>query len=127
MLRARCDAAQALHKYKQKRKNLCFTKKIRYESRKQLAQARPRVKGQFVRMTPNQAPAGGGEENAPAQAADAAEALLLAAAEKGDLQYEDTTAIGQEVCLSSLDILPHSASSCIGLVPLIFFAQQILG
>ena len=42
---------QALHKYKQKRKNLNFTKKIRYESRKQLAQARPRVKGQFVRMT----------------------------------------------------------------------------
>lgn len=30
--------------------NLCFTKKIRYESRKQLAQARPRVKGQFVRV-----------------------------------------------------------------------------
>lgn len=29
--------------------NLCFTKKIRYESRKQLAKARPRVKGQFVR------------------------------------------------------------------------------
>ena len=44
---------QALHKYKQKRKNLNFTKKIRYESRKQLAQARPRVKGQFVRMTPS--------------------------------------------------------------------------
>ena len=43
---------QALHKYKQKRKNLNFTKKIRYESRKQLAQARPRVKGQFVRMMP---------------------------------------------------------------------------
>ena len=31
--------------------NLNFTKKIRYESRKQLAQARPRVKGQFVRIT----------------------------------------------------------------------------
>lgn len=30
--------------------NLCFTKKIRYESRKQLANARPRVKGQFVRV-----------------------------------------------------------------------------
>ena len=30
--------------------NLCFTKKIRYESRKQLAKARPRVKGQFVRV-----------------------------------------------------------------------------
>lgn len=42
--------AQALHKYKQKRKNLNFTKKIRYESRKQLAQARPRVKGQFIRL-----------------------------------------------------------------------------
>ena len=35
--------AQALHKYMQKRKNLCFTKKIRYESRKQLAQARRRL------------------------------------------------------------------------------------
>jgi hypothetical protein len=30
--------------------NLNFTKKIRYESRKQLAQARPRVKGQFIRL-----------------------------------------------------------------------------
>lgn len=30
--------------------NLCFMKKIRYESRAQLAQARPRVKGQFVRV-----------------------------------------------------------------------------
>lgn len=46
--------AQALHKYKQKRKNLNFTKKIRYESRKQLAQARPRVKGQFVRLQPGE-------------------------------------------------------------------------
>ena len=36
--------------------NLCFTKKIRYESRKQLAQARPRIKGQFVRV-----PVGGSE------------------------------------------------------------------
>ena len=30
--------------------NLCFTKKIRYESRKQLANARPRVRGQFVKI-----------------------------------------------------------------------------
>ena len=31
--------------------NLCFTKKIRYESRKQLAQARPRIKGQVRTCT----------------------------------------------------------------------------
>lgn len=30
--------------------NLCFTKKVRYKSRKQLANARPRVRGQFVRV-----------------------------------------------------------------------------
>jgi hypothetical protein len=99
--------AQALHKYKQKRKNLCFTKKIRYESRKQLAQARPRIKGQFVRVAaaasagdpaadasagapvaaPGGAPVAGGppDERAPAvvaappfAAAAAAEAAVLA-------------------------------------------------
>lgn len=65
---------QALHKYKQKRKNLCFTKKIRYESRKQLAQARPRVKGQFVRMAPGAAGDGDGDAEAAAEA-DAVEML----------------------------------------------------
>lgn len=44
--------------------NLCFTKKIRYESRKQLAQARPRIKGQFVRM-----PSGGEADLAEVAAA----------------------------------------------------------
>jgi len=63
--------AQALHKYKQKRKNLCFTKKIRYESRKQLAQARPRIKGQFVRVA---AAASAGDP-----AADASAGALVAA------------------------------------------------
>ena len=41
--------AAALDKYRQKRKTLCFSKKIRYASRKQLAEARPRIKGQFVK------------------------------------------------------------------------------
>ncbi|GAX77770.1 hypothetical protein CEUSTIGMA_g5213.t1 [Chlamydomonas eustigma] len=41
--------AMALDKYRKKRKNLKFAKTIRYESRKQLAQSRPRIKGQFVK------------------------------------------------------------------------------
>ncbi|KAL2539471.1 Two-component response regulator-like APRR1 [Abeliophyllum distichum] len=39
----------ALMKFKQKRKERCFDKRIRYVNRKQLAERRPRVKGQFVR------------------------------------------------------------------------------
>lgn len=39
----------ALFKYRQKRKELCFDKKIRYVNRKRLAERRPRVRGQFVR------------------------------------------------------------------------------
>jgi len=66
---------QALHKYKQKRKNLCFTKKIRYESRKQLAQARPRVKGQFVRMAPGAA--GEGENDGDTEAAAEADVVEM--------------------------------------------------
>ena len=41
--------AAALDKFRQKKKTLCFSKKIRYASRKQLAEARPRIKGQFVK------------------------------------------------------------------------------
>lgn len=41
----------ALHKFRQKRKDRCFDKKIRYVSRKRLAEQRPRVRGQFVRQT----------------------------------------------------------------------------
>uniref|UniRef100_A0A5B7AAQ9 Putative two-component response regulator-like APRR5 isoform X1 n=2 Tax=Davidia involucrata TaxID=16924 RepID=A0A5B7AAQ9_DAVIN len=40
----------ALTKFRLKRKDRCYEKKIRYESRKKLAVQRPRVKGQFVRQ-----------------------------------------------------------------------------
>lgn len=40
----------ALNKFRQKRKIRCFEKKVRYQSRKKLAEQRPRVKGQFVRQ-----------------------------------------------------------------------------
>ncbi|KAG9154761.1 hypothetical protein Leryth_014257 [Lithospermum erythrorhizon] len=39
----------ALMKFRQKRKERCFDKKIRYVNRKRLADRRPRVRGQFVR------------------------------------------------------------------------------
>uniref|UniRef100_A0A1D1XZ17 Two-component response regulator-like PRR1 n=1 Tax=Anthurium amnicola TaxID=1678845 RepID=A0A1D1XZ17_9ARAE len=38
----------ALIKFRQKRKDRCFDKKIRYVNRKRLAERRPRVRGQFV-------------------------------------------------------------------------------
>ncbi|XP_031251094.1 two-component response regulator-like APRR3 [Pistacia vera] len=40
----------ALTKFRLKRKDRCFEKKVRYQSRKSLAEQRPRVKGQFVRQ-----------------------------------------------------------------------------
>ncbi|KAE8719066.1 Two-component response regulator-like APRR7 [Hibiscus syriacus] len=44
----------ALTKFRQKRKERCFRKKVRYQSRKQLAEQRPRsIRGQFVRQTVN--------------------------------------------------------------------------
>ncbi|XP_076937391.1 two-component response regulator-like APRR1 [Bidens hawaiensis] len=39
----------ALIKFRQKRKERCFDKKIRYVNKKKLAERRPRVRGQFVR------------------------------------------------------------------------------
>ncbi|KAK1411834.1 hypothetical protein QVD17_32622 [Tagetes erecta] len=41
----------ALIKFREKRKDRCFKKKIRYHNRKQLAEQRPRVRGQFVKQT----------------------------------------------------------------------------
>ncbi|KAJ7530831.1 hypothetical protein O6H91_03G124400 [Diphasiastrum complanatum] len=40
----------ALNKFREKRKERCFEKKVRYQSRKKLAEQRPRVRGQFVRQ-----------------------------------------------------------------------------
>ncbi|XP_057511684.1 two-component response regulator-like PRR37 [Actinidia eriantha] len=40
----------ALNKFRLKRKDRCFEKKVRYQSRKRLAEQRPRVRGQFVRQ-----------------------------------------------------------------------------
>lgn len=45
----------ALSKFRLKRKDRCYEKKVRYESRKKLAEQRPRVKGQFVRQVNNEA------------------------------------------------------------------------
>lgn len=41
--------AAALMKFKQKKKERCYDKKIRYVNRKRLAEKRPRVRGQFAR------------------------------------------------------------------------------
>ncbi|XP_076911750.1 two-component response regulator-like PRR37 [Bidens hawaiensis] len=43
----------ALNKFRQKRKERCFEKKVRYQSRKKLAEQRPRVRGQFVKQGVN--------------------------------------------------------------------------
>jgi len=40
----------ALIKFRQKQKDRCFDKKIRYINRRKLAEKRPRVRGQFVRQ-----------------------------------------------------------------------------
>ncbi|KAK9145839.1 hypothetical protein Sjap_005742 [Stephania japonica] len=46
----------ALNKFRLKRKDRCYEKKVRYESRQKLAEQRPRVKGQFVRQAPAKPP-----------------------------------------------------------------------
>ncbi|XAR56101.1 hypothetical protein NMG60_11036429 [Bertholletia excelsa] len=51
----RCKQREAaLNKFRQKRKERCFEKKVRYQSRKRLAEQRPRIRGQFVRQVANE-------------------------------------------------------------------------
>ena len=52
----------ALNKFRQKRKDRCFEKKIRYVSRKRLAEQRPRNRGQFVKRNGNGGKEGEEEE-----------------------------------------------------------------
>ncbi|KAK8693672.1 hypothetical protein V6N13_071244 [Hibiscus sabdariffa] len=51
----------ALTKFRLKRKDRCFEKKVRYQNRKRLAEQRPRVKGQFVRQVQHDTPVGDGK------------------------------------------------------------------
>lgn len=53
----------ALKKFRQKRKERCFEKKVRYHSRKKLAEQRPRVRGQFVRHIESDSKAGKDEQD----------------------------------------------------------------
>ncbi|GJQ11146.1 hypothetical protein GpartN1_g2937.t1 [Galdieria partita] len=45
----------ALERFRQKRSNRCYQKKIRYECRKKLADVRPRIRGRFVKKEEFQA------------------------------------------------------------------------
>ncbi|KAJ4950924.1 hypothetical protein NE237_027756 [Protea cynaroides] len=51
----------ALTKFRLKRKDRCYEKKVRYQSRKRLAEQRPRVKGQFVRQVSLDHPSAGSD------------------------------------------------------------------
>jgi len=55
--------AEAIKRYLKKRKDRNFEKKVRYVSRKHLAEARPRVRGQFVRLKEGEDAAVGGEDD----------------------------------------------------------------
>uniref|UniRef100_A0A0D9VSP9 CCT domain-containing protein n=1 Tax=Leersia perrieri TaxID=77586 RepID=A0A0D9VSP9_9ORYZ len=57
-----CYREAALNKFRQKRKVRNFGKKVRYQSRKRLAEQRPRVRGQFVRQSGQEDQAGQDED-----------------------------------------------------------------
>lgn len=53
----------ALMKFRLKRKDRCFEKKVRYQNRKRLAEQRPRVKGQFIRQMQHGTPLDNGDSH----------------------------------------------------------------
>jgi hypothetical protein len=59
---AAAERLERVRRYREKRKNRRFQKTIRYASRKAYAEARPRIKGRFVKRAPNAvAPVSGDE------------------------------------------------------------------
>lgn len=70
---------EAIRKFREKKKARTFKKKVRYESRKRLAEARPRIKGQFVRP----------EVAAAAAAAAAAAGVAAGVAAKSEAQQQN--------------------------------------
>ncbi|KAH6762400.1 hypothetical protein C2S52_019833 [Perilla frutescens var. hirtella] len=52
----------ALIKFRQKKKERCFKKKVRYQNRKKLAEQRPRVRGQFVKQSGTESSSRTGDE-----------------------------------------------------------------
>lgn len=98
---------QALRKYKLKRQNLTYSKKIRYESRKQLAKTRPRVKGQFVRMdSADAADMEAGTDESPEAGADVskgqADSLQEAADQATEGGMQSANGRQQAACMSAV-------------------------
>jgi CheY-like chemotaxis protein len=70
--------AEAIARYLKKRKDRNFEKKVRYASRKRLAEARPRIRGQFVRLKEGEE-----EEEEEEEAADGSEGKAGSASGNG--------------------------------------------
>jgi hypothetical protein len=89
---------QAYSRYKEKRKNLVFGKKIRYQTRKALADQRPRVGGKFVRM-PREEAASTGANTATTVGDTSAEQMMAAA----DRDAADIAAAAMAVVAAGAD------------------------
>ncbi|KAL6638715.1 hypothetical protein ACP70R_023574 [Stipagrostis hirtigluma subsp. patula] len=74
---AAAEREARVRRYREKRKNRKFQKTIRYASRKAYAEARPRIKGRFVKRAPTAAAAAaGGSDSDVTDAGDAAKFWL---------------------------------------------------